>query len=74
MCRYFEVGLGLGVATSAGDATRWMAMHLFRKDSGGRSSCVAARAAAWPPVCAQSTPLTGPGLSTAKLVVLWPVG
>ena len=39
----------------------------MRKDSGGRSSCVAACAAGWPHVRAQSSSLAGPGLSAAKL-------
>ena len=47
--------------------SRGRTLYLFRKDSGGRSSCVAACAAAWPRVRAQSTPLAGPGLSAAKL-------
>ena len=47
--------------------SRGRTVYLFRKDSGGRSSCVAACAAAWPPVRAQGMPLPEPGLSPAKL-------
>jgi predicted lipoprotein with Yx(FWY)xxD motif len=42
-------------------------VYLFRKDSGGKSSCAAACAAAWPPVRAQDMPVPGPGLSAAEL-------
>jgi predicted lipoprotein with Yx(FWY)xxD motif len=47
--------------------SRGRTLYPFRKDSGGRSSCVAACAAARPPVRAQSTSLAGPALSAAKL-------
>ena len=47
--------------------SRGRSLYSLRKDSGGRSSCVAACAAAWPHVRAQSTSLAGAGLSAAKL-------
>ena len=47
--------------------SRGRSLYSLRKDSGGRSSCVAAYAASWPPVRAQSTSLAGAGLSAAKL-------
>jgi predicted lipoprotein with Yx(FWY)xxD motif len=43
--------------------SRGRTVYLFRKDSGGTSSCVAA----WPPVRSQGGPVVGPGLSAAKL-------
>lgn len=47
--------------------SRGRTVYLFRKDSGGTSSCAAACAAAWPPVRAQGMPVPGRGLSAAKL-------
>jgi predicted lipoprotein with Yx(FWY)xxD motif len=41
-------------------------LYLFKKDS-GRSTCVGACAAAWPPLRVHGRPLAGPGLSAAKL-------
>ena len=62
--------IGLESAGSVGEVlvdSRGRSLYSFRKDSGGRSSCVAACAAAWPHVRAQSSSLAGPGLSAAKL-------
>lgn len=62
--------VGLESAGSLGKVlvdSRGRTLYLFQKDSGGRSSCVGACAAAWPPVRAQGMPLAGPGLSAAKL-------
>jgi predicted lipoprotein with Yx(FWY)xxD motif len=63
--------VGLEPAGSLGKVlvdSRGRTLYLFRKDAGGRSSCVvAACAAAWPPVRAQGMPLAGTGLSPAKL-------
>ena len=47
--------------------SRGRSLYSLRKDSGGRSSCVAAYAASWPPVRAQGMPVPVPGLSAAKL-------
>jgi predicted lipoprotein with Yx(FWY)xxD motif len=62
--------VGLEPAGSLGKVlvdSRGRTLYLFRMDAGGRSSCVAACAAAWPPVRAQGMPLAGTGLSPAKL-------
>jgi predicted lipoprotein with Yx(FWY)xxD motif len=62
--------IGLESAGSLGKVlvdSRGRSLYSLRKDSGGRSSCVAACAAAWPHVRAQSTSLAGAGLSAAKL-------
>jgi predicted lipoprotein with Yx(FWY)xxD motif len=62
--------IGLEPAGSLGKVlvdSRGRTVYLFRKDSRGKSSCVAACAAAWPPVRAQGMPLAGTGLSPAKL-------
>ena len=62
--------IGLESAGSLGKVlvdSRGRSLYSLRKDSGGRSSCVAAYAASWPPVRAQSTSLAGAGLSAAKL-------
>ena len=62
--------IGLEPAGSLGKVlvdSRGRTLYLFRKDAGGISSCVAACAAAWPPVRAQGMPLAGTGLSPAKL-------
>jgi predicted lipoprotein with Yx(FWY)xxD motif len=58
--------VGLESADSLGKVlvdSRGRTVYLFRKDAGGRSSCLAA----WPPVRAQGMPLPEPGLSPAKL-------
>ena len=62
--------IGLESAGSVGEVlvdSRGRSLYSFRRDSGGRSSCVAACAAAWPHVRAQSSSLAGPELSAAKL-------
>jgi predicted lipoprotein with Yx(FWY)xxD motif len=62
--------IGLESAGSLGKVlvdSRGRSLYSLRQDSGGRSSCVAACAAAWPHVRAQSTSLAGAGLSAAKL-------
>jgi predicted lipoprotein with Yx(FWY)xxD motif len=47
--------------------SRGRTLYLCGKGAGGRSFCVAACAAAWPPVRAQGMPLAGTGVSPAKL-------
>ena len=62
--------VGLESAGSLGKLlvdSRGRTLYLFRKDAGGTSSCLAACAAAWPPVRAQGMPLAGTGVSPAKL-------
>jgi predicted lipoprotein with Yx(FWY)xxD motif len=50
--------------------SRGRTVYLFRRDSGGRSACAAACAAAWPPLRANGKPLAGPGLTAAKLTTM----
>jgi predicted lipoprotein with Yx(FWY)xxD motif len=62
--------VGLESAGSLGKLlvdSRGRTLYLFRKDAGGRSSCVAACASAWPPARTQGRPLVGTGLSPGKL-------
>jgi predicted lipoprotein with Yx(FWY)xxD motif len=42
-------------------------VYLFQKDTGTKSTCAGACAAAWPPVRATGKPTVGAGLSAAKL-------
>jgi predicted lipoprotein with Yx(FWY)xxD motif len=61
--------VGLEPAGSLGKVlvdSRGRILHLFRKDAGGRSSCVAACAAAWPPARAQGRPLAAPKASARQ--------
>lgn len=65
-----QATVGLESAGSLGKVlvdSRGRTLYLFGKDAGGRSSCVGACAAAWPPVRVQGMPLAGTGLSRAKL-------
>ena len=42
-------------------------LYLFEKDSGGKSACSAACAAAWPPLRANGKPVAGTGVTPSKL-------
>src|SRR5262245_21625914 len=57
-----NTGLGSNLVDSQGRT-----LYLFKKDSGTKSSCFGACAAAWPPLRASSTPTVGPG-ATASMV------
>jgi predicted lipoprotein with Yx(FWY)xxD motif len=55
-------GLGKILVDSQGHT-----LYLFRKDSGTKSACTGACAAAWPPVRANGKPTVGGGASASKL-------
>lgn len=62
----------LGVANANGlgrilDDTHGHTLYLFRKDSGTRSACTGACAAAWPPLRANRNPTAGQGASASLL-------
>ena len=42
-------------------------LYLFERDSGPKSTCFGACAAAWPPLTTRSKPMAGAGVSAAKL-------
>jgi predicted lipoprotein with Yx(FWY)xxD motif len=47
--------------------SRGRTLYLFKKDSGGKSACASACAAAWPPLRANGEPMVGPGIAPSKL-------
>jgi predicted lipoprotein with Yx(FWY)xxD motif len=47
--------------------SRGRTLYLFKKDSGGKSACASACAAAWPPLRASGMRLVGRGLAQSKL-------
>src|SRR3954447_1908534 len=47
--------------------SRGRTLSLFKGDAGGKSACMSACAAAWPPVRANGKPLAGPGVPASKL-------
>jgi predicted lipoprotein with Yx(FWY)xxD motif len=57
-----NAGLGKILVDSQGRT-----LYLFRADSGTKSACTGACAAAWPPLRASGKPVAGAGISASKL-------